>query len=170
MKSKSIQAKSTEDLKQALQHSTAEGFTPTIAVLFISVKQDRKAICELFNSKKIDVFGATSCGEFTDSQQSEGEIAVLLLELAKEHYSIMFEDIGNGHLNDAVSRLSNSVLKQFTNPSLILCSTGINLKGEHFEGAKYNQYGLYRLQLDCIMYTRHTVHCKVCQRSISNYG
>lgn len=36
-----------------------------------------------------------------------------------------------------------------------------------FEGAKYNQYGLYRSQLDCIMYTRHTVHCKVCQNSIS---
>ncbi|NOQ26778.1 MAG: peptidase M64 [Bacteroidales bacterium] len=37
-----------------------------------------------------------------------------------------------------------------------------------FEGAKYNQYGLYRSQLDCIMYTRHTEHCKVCQRSISD--
>jgi len=37
-----------------------------------------------------------------------------------------------------------------------------------FEGAGYNQYGLYRSQLDCIMYTRHTVFCKVCQRSISN--
>ncbi len=37
-----------------------------------------------------------------------------------------------------------------------------------FEGAGYNQYGLYRSQLDCIMYTRHTTFCKVCQRSISN--
>jgi len=36
-----------------------------------------------------------------------------------------------------------------------------------FEGAKYNQHGLYRSQLDCIMYTRHTEYCKVCQRSIS---
>jgi hypothetical protein len=37
-----------------------------------------------------------------------------------------------------------------------------------FEGAGYNQYGLYRSQLDCIMFTRHTTYCKVCQRSISN--
>jgi len=36
-----------------------------------------------------------------------------------------------------------------------------------FEGAGYNQYGLYRSQLDCIMFTRHTNFCKVCQRSIS---
>jgi len=37
-----------------------------------------------------------------------------------------------------------------------------------FEGANYNAKGMYRSQLDCIMYTRHTVFCKVCQRSINN--
>ncbi|OFX88601.1 MAG: hypothetical protein A2W99_09380 [Bacteroidetes bacterium GWF2_33_16] len=37
-----------------------------------------------------------------------------------------------------------------------------------FEGAGYNQYGMYRPQLDCIMYTRHNVFCKVCQRSIND--
>jgi len=35
-----------------------------------------------------------------------------------------------------------------------------------FEGANYYQKGMYRSQLDCIMYTRHMVFCKVCQRSI----
>jgi len=35
-----------------------------------------------------------------------------------------------------------------------------------FEGANYNAKGMYRSQLDCIMYTRHMVFCKVCQRSI----
>jgi len=35
-----------------------------------------------------------------------------------------------------------------------------------FEGAGYNAKGLYRSQLDCIMYTRHMVYCKVCQKSL----
>jgi hypothetical protein len=35
-----------------------------------------------------------------------------------------------------------------------------------FEGANYNAKGMYRSQLDCIMYTRHMIFCKVCQRSI----
>ena len=35
-----------------------------------------------------------------------------------------------------------------------------------FEGAGYNPRGLYRPQLDCIMYTRHMVYCKVCQKSL----
>jgi hypothetical protein len=37
-----------------------------------------------------------------------------------------------------------------------------------FEGAGYLAKGLYRPQIDCIMYTRHLVYCKVCRRSIEN--
>lgn len=37
-----------------------------------------------------------------------------------------------------------------------------------FEGAGYNANGLYRPQIDCIMYTRHLAFCKVCRRSIEN--
>jgi hypothetical protein len=35
-----------------------------------------------------------------------------------------------------------------------------------FEGAGYLANGLYRPQIDCIMYSRHLVFCKVCARSI----
>jgi hypothetical protein len=35
-----------------------------------------------------------------------------------------------------------------------------------FEGAGYLAKGLYRPQVDCIMYTRHIEFCKVCRRSI----
>ncbi|HEX2976104.1 MAG TPA: M64 family metallopeptidase [Bacteroidales bacterium] len=35
-----------------------------------------------------------------------------------------------------------------------------------FEGAGYVANGLYRPQIDCIMYTRHVQFCRVCQRSI----
>jgi hypothetical protein len=36
-----------------------------------------------------------------------------------------------------------------------------------FEGAGYTPKGLYRSQLDCIMYTRHLQFCRVCNRSLS---
>jgi hypothetical protein len=35
-----------------------------------------------------------------------------------------------------------------------------------FEGAGYLAKGLYRPQIDCIMYTRHLVFCKVCSQTI----
>ena len=37
-----------------------------------------------------------------------------------------------------------------------------------FEGAGYLVKGLYRPQVDCIMYTRHLIFCKVCRRSIED--
>jgi hypothetical protein len=37
-----------------------------------------------------------------------------------------------------------------------------------FEGAGYNQYGMYRPETDCIMFTRNRqAFCKVCQEAIS---
>jgi len=136
MKSKSIKGKSTEEIKQALENCLADGFTPTIAIVFISVKQNRKAICELMDSKNIEVFGATSCGEFINGHQTEGEIAIILLELAKEHYTILFETMEDGNMDKAIYKLANNALKQFTNPSIIVCGPGINQNGEHFEGEK----------------------------------
>jgi hypothetical protein len=41
-------------------------------------------------------------------------------------------------------------------------------KAGAFEGAGYLAKGLYRPQVDCIMYTRHMLFCRVCSRSIVN--
>ncbi|WP_178987933.1 FIST signal transduction protein [Winogradskyella schleiferi] len=136
MKTKSIHGSTVSNIYKALTNALADGFTPTVAIVFISVKQDRKAICKLMDSKNIEVFGATSCGEFINGHQTEGEIAILLLEIVNENYTILFDEIKNGKIADTASKLANEALKKFTNPSLILCSTGINLKGNHFEGEK----------------------------------
>jgi hypothetical protein len=37
-----------------------------------------------------------------------------------------------------------------------------------FEGAGYMAKGLYRSQIDCIMYTRHMKFCKVCSKSLED--
>jgi hypothetical protein len=35
-----------------------------------------------------------------------------------------------------------------------------------FEGGGYSQYGIYRPEIDCIMYTRHIRFCKVCRKAL----
>ncbi len=44
MKAKSIYGKSPEEIKIALQQAMADNFKPTLAIAFISIKQDRKAM------------------------------------------------------------------------------------------------------------------------------
>lgn len=135
MKSKSIYGKSAEEIQIALQTALAEGFVPTIAIVFISVKQDRKAVSEILTQYNIDVFGATSCGEFVNGYQSKGEIAILLMDLAREAYSILLEEIGAQSIQETVKKVANSALSRFTNPTMIVCSTGVTPSAELFEGA-----------------------------------
>ena len=60
MKAKSIKGKSPEEIKTALKKSMLDGFQPTLAVVFLSVSQNRNAICNLLDSNGIAIFGATT--------------------------------------------------------------------------------------------------------------
>lgn len=136
MKAKSIKGTSPDEIKVSLHQSMADGFTPTLAIVFISIKQDRKAIAELLSQNYIDILGATSCGEFIDGHQSDGEIAILLLDLASDAYSILYEDIGERSIETTSTRIAEDALSLFRNPALIVCSAGINAKGEFFDGVE----------------------------------
>src|SRR6478736_6692828 len=100
MKAKSIKGNSPGDIQLALEQSLADGFKPTLAIIFISVKQDRKAVCEIFYKAQINILGATSSGEFIDGYQGEGSIVILLLDLRRDAYAILFEAIGDRSLKD----------------------------------------------------------------------
>ncbi len=134
MKAKSLKAISPTEFKTELDTCMSDGFKPTLAIVFMSFKQDRSAISEILREKDIDLFGATSCGEFINGHQTEGEIAALLLDLPREAYTILFEDIGNRSIKDASAALAQATLQKFINPSLILCSTGVSTSGELFDG------------------------------------
>ncbi|CAM3303155.1 FIST signal transduction protein [Aequorivita lipolytica] len=134
MKAKSIHGASVSEIKTALEVAIVGGYSPTVAIVFISVKQERKAVCQLLEEKNMDIFGATSCGEFINGHQSMGEIAILLLEIAKEQYTILFEDIENCTMETTASKVATKALIEFSNPSLIVCSTKINRQGEVFGG------------------------------------
>ncbi len=134
MKAKSISGNSVTDIKLALEKCRQNGFKPMVGVVFISVKQDRKAVSSLLMENGIDVLGATSCGEFINDRQTEGEIAILLMDLSKDLYSLEFEKIENNQMEMAANSLAEKALKKFENPALILCSTGLNRKAEFFDG------------------------------------
>lgn len=153
MKAKSIKGNSTEEIQSALQQAIGSDFNPTLAIVFISIKQDRKAVCDLLNKHHIDCIGATSCTEFTESNESNGGIAIMLLELNKNDYCILFEDIGERTLTKAATHLAQTALQKFNRPSFIICSsslteTGVMLDGEtlirtieKMVGSQVNMFG-----------------------------
>ena len=134
MRAKSITGNTAGEIKDALEKSMGDGFVPTIAVVFISIKQDRRAVCEILHKKGIDVIGATSSGEFINGHQSEGGSAVMLFDINKNDYCILFEDIGERTLNDAATNMAKAALQKFNKPAFILCSTLMSPGGKMIDG------------------------------------
>ena len=130
MKAKSIKGKSVEEIRSALDQSTMDGFRPALAIVFMSIKQDKDTICQILHWKGIDIIGATSGGEFIDGYQDEGSIVILLLNLSPESYTILFEDIGERDLSAVAGEIAETALKKFHKPAFILCTTSLASDGE----------------------------------------
>jgi len=78
------------------------GFKPTLAIVFLSYKQDRVAICDLLNQQNITIFGATTAGEFTDENLELGSTVILLMDLNPSYFKIVLCGIEN-HLHQSLS-------------------------------------------------------------------
>jgi len=134
MKAKSIKGSSASAIQSALHESMADGFKPTLAIVFLSIKQDRKDISEILNNEGIDIFGATTAGEFIDEHQSQGEIAMLLLDIKKDNYCILLEEIGDRNLSEAIVHIADLAKQKFGKPGLILSGTILSGTGKLLDG------------------------------------
>ena len=130
MKTKSIKGKSTEEIQAALVQSMADGFKPTLAIVFLSVKQDREAISKLLDKKGIQVFGATTAGEFIDGEIGQGSIVMLLLDMVPAYFKIEFLETSRQTAFDDAKKLGITAKETFNNPAFIIASGGVALDGE----------------------------------------
>src|ERR1700733_2290765 len=123
MKAKSIKGTSTEEIKSALDQSMIDGFKPTLAIVFLSISQDHKAIRKLLTDAGIGIFGATTNGEFIDEETSSGSVAILLMDMYPEYFTIIFEEYPEKNYREISASIAKKTLKKFANPAfLISCS------------------------------------------------
>ena len=123
MKAKSIKGKSPEEIKTALAESMADGFKPTLAVVFLSMKQDRDAISKILDDNGIAIFGATTNGEFIDEELGKESIAMLLMDINKNHFRILFEEFQHNNYREATRNIALKSKELFSIPAfLIACS------------------------------------------------
>ncbi len=130
MQAKSIKGKSTEEIQSALDESMTDGFKPTLAIVFLSVKQNSTAISELFDDKGIQIFGVTTAGEFVDDEIETNSIVILLLDMRAPYFRITFLETSPATvLQDAV-QLGETGIEAFKHPAYIIANSGVSLDGE----------------------------------------
>jgi hypothetical protein len=132
MQAKSIKGKSPEEISAALTECMNGDFRPTLAIVFLSVKQDREAVSKLLDEKGIQIFGATTAGEFIDGEIEEGSIVILLLDMNPAYFKIEFLETNQETAFKDATKLGITGKETFTNPAFIIANSGVSLDGEPF--------------------------------------
>lgn len=131
MTSKTIKATSTEDIIKEIDQVTSDGFKPTLAIVFLSVKQDYQAVSDLLDERNIAIFGATTSGEFINEDIEEGSIAMMLLDMNPAYFKLEFLETTEQTAREDARKLGYTGKTTFTNPAYIITTGGISIDGEH---------------------------------------
>mgnify|MGYP001240079624 CR=1 FL=1 len=126
MKAKTIKGKSPGDIKTALDKSLGDGYRPTLAIVFMSIKLDMDAVCALLDQQGIQVFGATSSGEFISSEIEEESIVIMLLDMPAAFFKLAFFEAVDKDDFDVAKQLGEEGRNTFTRAAFIIVSGWVN--------------------------------------------
>ncbi|MEB2784479.1 FIST signal transduction protein [Algoriphagus persicinus] len=130
MKAKSIKGRSAEEIKSVLTESMSDGFRPTLAIVFLSVAQDRTAICSTLDEEGIAIFGSSTNGEFIDEETESGAAAILLLDMKKEHFRIHSAEFQNNNYRETSKSIALKAKEDFENVAFLLAISNAATDGE----------------------------------------
>ena len=120
MQAKTIQGSTIEAIQSALTKSMADGFQPTLALVFMSKQIDRTAICSIFEGANITIFGSTTSGEFTNAGITSQSAAILLLNINPDHFKLVFKDFGDQPLDEVAKQVATIGKTTFANPAFMI--------------------------------------------------
>ncbi|HPG11742.1 MAG TPA: FIST N-terminal domain-containing protein [Chitinophagaceae bacterium] len=127
MKAKSIKGGSAEEVQKALNEAMLDGFKPTLAIIFISIKQDIKAVCDIFDNLNISIFGATSSGEIYDDAASHQSISILLMDLDPAYFQLLYGEYGEKVPEELAKELTIKAQSCFVHPAYIVSNSIANI-------------------------------------------
>ncbi|WP_296315113.1 FIST signal transduction protein [Winogradskyella sp. UBA3174] len=130
MKAKSIKGKSTKAIQEAFEHSLSDGFKPTLAIVFLSIAQDRKTICKLLDAKNITIFGATTNGEFIDEDTEKQSTVILLLDMKREYFKIYLEEYPEKNYRKIAQNIAQKAKKEFKKPAFLISVSHLETDAE----------------------------------------
>ncbi len=130
MKAKTIIGKSPEDIQRILAECKRDGFTPTLAFIFITNIEDAEAMIELFTNENIAIYGASSSDKFTEQGIEQKEIVVLLLDIKRDCFKIVLKDYQSTSPYESARQTGETGIQTFKNPGFIISPVDFLIPGE----------------------------------------
>ena len=122
MQAKTIKGKTPREIKKALAESLVDHYKPTLSIVFMSFKLDIDAVCEILDQEGIQIFGATSSGEFTSSEIENESIAIMLLDIDPSCFKLLFLETRDRYAFEIAKQLGEEGKKTFANAAFIITS------------------------------------------------
>jgi len=130
MKAKSIKGKSLEEIQLALQQSKADGYKPTLAIVFITNIENVKGLQEIFDKERMAIFGASTSEKFTEHGIESDDIVALLLDIDPTYFSIVLKDFNNAPPYETARHTGEIGMQVFKNPGFIISTADLTISGE----------------------------------------
>jgi len=113
-----------------LQETMVDGFAPTLAIVFLSVSQDRTAISKLLDTDGTAIFGCTTNGEFIDEETEKESIAILLLDMNPDYFRIYFEEYPEKNYRKVAKGIAQKAQSTFSTPAFLIGISNSEVDGE----------------------------------------
>ncbi len=128
MKAKNIYGESPREITSKLSKAIEDGFSPTLAIVFCSILQDRKALTDIFTDQNISVFGSTTAGEILDDEVMEKAAVVMLLDINRDYFKIFHEASTDTY--KVANDMALFAKECFADPSIVVVSSGLTIDAE----------------------------------------
>jgi len=141
MKAKTIKGKTAEEIKTALEAGMADGFVPTVAIVFLEADIEHKEICDVLSEKEIQVFGCSTGSNFTDGEIESNSVVILLLDMDRKHFQVKIKNWEDGGLKKAAEDIGVLGLEAFSKPAFLIISGGVAVDGDEIVDGLVNSCG-----------------------------
>jgi len=130
MKATAIKGRTAEEIKDALSKTAAEGFLPTLAIVFIAEDSERDAITKLLSEKNIKIFGASTGSNFIDEDIESGATVILLLDIKPEYFRVEIKSTDSVSTKENAEQIAKTAKAAFKQPSFLIISGGLTTDGD----------------------------------------
>jgi hypothetical protein len=130
MKAKSFKVDSPTEIKSKLSDLITSGFNPTLAFVFIASSQDRKEVRKTLSDRNIEIFGATTSGEFTGGNAGKGSIVLLLLEMNRNYFKTICIPNESNSIFESAKKSGEFGNRAFKKPVFIIGCGGYIADGD----------------------------------------
>ncbi len=84
----------------------------------------------MFDKAGIVVFGATTNGEFTGEGITEKSVAILLLDINPDYFTIQFSELSEKNYRQTTQAIAKKALEKFAHPAFLIAGSNLETDAE----------------------------------------